>query len=226
MCGLRDPEQHADYEPDVPLDNLPAWAELNAHECALRERLGTVKLIRSLRRNDDGTVEAIPGDEPSDLRKITSTYEGSCGKKYHLHPNLVNKDDGTVELCRACHRAVQENHPLPPPLSIAAGVDFGSYLKLRLPELSELEQMLLSDIRMYKLLLKVAVLPDPKAPKRMQLRGHLIAFEHSGVDVTTRTLREQRAWVKNAFDVAFVGPDGTSGRRRVGGSNTLSVPGI
>ena len=43
MCGLRDPEQHTDYEPDVPLAKLPAWAELNAHECALRVALDDVE---------------------------------------------------------------------------------------------------------------------------------------------------------------------------------------
>ena len=72
MCGLRDPEKAMEYKPGVTLAKLPAWAKLNAHESALRERLGTVQLIESLDRTS-GEVKWYQAD----LRKVTSTYHHS-----------------------------------------------------------------------------------------------------------------------------------------------------
>ena len=223
-CGLRDPEM-TDYQRDVPIEALPPWAKMGDWERELREMLGSVWLIESIR-----TGKATWRSQ--DLRLITSTYQAPDGTLYHLHHDLVD-NDRTVTLCRYCYRAVNPPKLDPPKLSIAAGIDFGAHQLLGLPEPSELEMLLLSDVREYRLTLKVAVLDDPKAPRRQQcswqhvplrravrtlrcctlrcycvprlhisqrrqLRGHLITFGQDGVEATARALGDPRRWMDEA----------------------------
>jgi len=60
--------------------------------------------------------------------KVKSVYEARSGIWYHLHPELVDIDESGIEsvhLCLTCLSNLKESNK--PPLSIAAGIDFGYY---------------------------------------------------------------------------------------------------
>ena len=92
--------------------------------------------------------------------------DGAGATLYHLHPELVDQDEGgpTALLCQHCYRVAssapsgfETSASLPPKLSIAAGYDYGFLSRLgRLEELSEVETMLLSKQRLYHVVAKVA----------------------------------------------------------------------
>ena len=133
-----------------------------------------------------------------DLRHIVSSY--LCGETpYHLHSHLVKEpSDGnaaSVMLCSSCNNAAlnpitttSEGEQVlnKPKLSLANGIDFGNVDALGLPEPSEIERVLLSDVRIYGEVKKV-VAPDesfrsPGEWQHVHLKGHCIKFVHSGVE--------------------------------------------
>ena len=206
MCGLRDPEKQEEVERYSlsQLDELP-WIKLSAHECWLRRQLGKVELVELQGAGRQPTRREV------DVCDILSTWQMSPRSDlYHLHSELVEvgADDVCVQLCRRCGKAVDQRHEHAPPLSIAAGVDFGAMHRLGLDEPSELEEMLLSGIRCYRLTLKVAVMANRNEPMRQQLQSHLITFEHEGDVATSLALNEACQWAKEAFNVVFVGSQG------------------
>ena len=114
---------------------------------------------------------------------------------YHLYPNLVDYDEATdeykVQLCS--HRCAQRvrnpkygecGKPIPPACSLSAGVDYGTLEKLGLPELSDIEKILLADVRMYAVVLKVVAESNKKHEdwQHAMLRGHTIFFVQSGTE--------------------------------------------
>ena len=86
----------------------------------------------------------------------------------------------TVRLCHKCAAHARGERAGPPLQSLAAGVDYGRMDCLRLPPLTDIEKLLLSDVRMYANVLKV-VAPSTAGKKEwqhVQLRGraHFITF--------------------------------------------------
>jgi len=64
--------------------------------------------------------------------KIKSVYEARSGILYHLHPELVDIDDSGIESVRICPTCLSKlKGDKKPPLSIAAGIDFGYYQQLK-----------------------------------------------------------------------------------------------
>ena len=117
---------------------------------------------------------------------------------YHLYPKLVDppaadtSDEPSVLLCKPhCYNAAVASpkvdsygNVLPPSRSLAAGTDFGDLTVLGLPPLSDIERLLLSDVRMYAIVQKI-VGPDWDQKNKphwhkMKAVGHFIAFMHSG----------------------------------------------
>ena len=149
-CGIRDPtlsyERHA-------VDDLPECFRVGAVQSARRAALGPVDLL-------------VGGDEPgappptwrrTELRPIISCYEDNAGAEYHLHPELVDEDEdghATAFLCQHC--GDQSARGIAPKMSIAAGIDFGLLSRVpALEALTDAEQMLLSSVRLYHIIVKV-----------------------------------------------------------------------
>ena len=93
----------------------------------------------------------------------------------------------TVRLCQKCAAHARGERAGPPSQSLAAGVDYGRMDCLKLPPLTDIEKLLLSDVRMYANVLKV-VAPSTAGKKEwqhVQLRAHFITFLHQGRDAFT-----------------------------------------
>ena len=93
----------------------------------------------------------------------------------------------TVRLCHKCAAHARGERAGPPSQSLAAGVDYGRMDCLKLPPLTDIEKLLLSDVRMYANVLKV-VAPSTVGKKEwqhVQLRAHFITFLHQGRDAFT-----------------------------------------
>ena len=95
-----------------------------------------------------------------DLRPIMSAWaDPTLDKYYHLHPACVDAAaDDTGATAMLCERCVAGNDKKEPyAYSIAAGVDYG--LLSRVPELeplSDMERMLLSEQRLYQVIMSVS----------------------------------------------------------------------
>lgn len=149
-CGIRDP--NLSYERRA-VDDLPACFRVSAKQSARRAALGSVELL--VGSDDPGAPR--PTSRRTELRPIISCYEDGAGVEYHLHPELVDEDDhghASAFLCQHC--CDQSAHGTAPKMSIAAGIDFG--LQSRVPALDSLtdaEEMLLSSVRLYHVIVKV-----------------------------------------------------------------------
>ena len=207
-CGVRHFGQFSKWSVgDLPL-NLFGYDQA-AH--ARREALGEVELVHLVNGDPHASVQAMntTADEGEvvqvevatrrvDLRQVVSSYMYEQ-TRYHLHAPLVTEPaDGSpasVMLCSKCNGAALtpmtrtadgEQVLNIPKLSLAAGVDFGTVDVLGLPEPTDIERLLLSDVRMYGEVRKV-VAPDektrqPEAWQHVHLKGHAIKFIHSGVE--------------------------------------------
>ena len=145
--------------------------------------------------------------------KYFSVYEyrkeGKLVGLYHLKPNYVkqtlSQDKKTVIsasaiLCRNCYTplrhslakrkrsAAKQYKPDRPYMqkefyeySLAAGYDFGNLVGA--PKLSLLEQTLLGRIACYGVLIKLNAW---KGVRQRALKGHIVAFRHSGADALAR----------------------------------------
>ena len=160
------------------------------------------------------------------LASLVSCYE--CEDRlYHLHRCLVaepssdpgaDDDEGpTVMLCSRCHTTSHGNNETPPPFSLAKGYDFGNLSAMALPELSDVEKLLLSDVRLYGVVLKV-VSPcskenRPDAWLHDKLKGHFISFLHDGPNevgkFVANTIRERKADFLKNVKVVLMGPKGS-----------------
>ena len=218
----------------VPVRRMPRCFQLNFLERTNREALGTVELIDGVHAR----VEELPNEfTPTmcevDLRELVTCYEFD-GQWYHLDPDLVvmgrdpkrtgddggeGEDEPLATLCSACARAAErddteEEQVVAPQFSLAAGVDFGQLEKLGLPELSMVEKLLLSDVRPYGQVVKVAA-PGNKnkeAWQHMKLKGHWIAFMHSGPQELAKhftTLQERKDDLRRKLRIHLLGPEGS-----------------
>ena len=170
-CGVR-------IVDDVPrqrlVNELPECFQYTAGELARREKLGHVSLV-----GDDAQLRSADA-------RVLECSTLVRGTRYHLHDNLVEDREGeaSVKLCKKCADPSKDLHGNfePPPFSLAAGWDFGNLELMGLPEPSELEKMVLSDVRVYGRVVKIVA--DSNSQKadwqHKMLRGHFITFIHSG----------------------------------------------
>ena len=186
-CGIRMAEHGYQC---FSLDSLPNYFKLSEAERDDREKLGSIDLF-SL--SEAG--ELVGGVAQTDLRKIVTCYSRG-DELYHLIPSLVEGDEQTgdlrVQLCsHRCAARVKEpkadaqGRLIPPACSLAAGVDFGSLDGLfNLPPLTDIEKVLLADVRMYAMVVKVVAPSNRKKEQwqHMKLRGHTIFFVQSGTE--------------------------------------------
>lgn len=111
-------------------------------------------------------LDTIPVDEQwhnkrvnlAHARSFFITHENGIPNFWHLHPELVDEnEDGSysISMCPTCHESAIVNGKIPP-LSIAAGIDFGYYVRLGLTAPNLHEQLMLARTRLYFALLKIS----------------------------------------------------------------------
>ena len=98
-------------------------------------------------------------------RPALSVHTALDGTLYHLHPELVEKNsdgDEVVRLCRYCTVHCPKGEV--PPLSLAAGMDYGSSARLGLPQLTVAEKLVISKARPYAVIVKLKPAAGEAAP--------------------------------------------------------------
>ena len=150
-CGIRDP--YLNYH-QVAVDELPSFFELSPEQYQRRKRLQQPVDFAFPGRDGD-----LVSFRPVDISKVLSCFEAADGRVYHLHQELVDGEaaNPTVHLCKFCYKQACENSdPVRPKMSLANGVDYGVLSRIpELDKLSCLEEMLLSEVRLYHIVAKV-----------------------------------------------------------------------
>ena len=217
-CGRREASSARYHR--YRLDELPPQFVMSDHMVATRESLGSLELL-----NDDGV-----STRTVDMRQMASGYcddgEGGDGRWYHLHSRLVDApgeqgcaDCASAMFCETCSKAVGNagnGDDSTPAFSLARGVDFGTFEPLGLTAPSALEQLVLSDVRPYGVVVKVAAAGSgestPDAWRRLKMHGHWIAFPHEGKREAAQAFRSMQARVDDVarkVRVFLLGPEGS-----------------
>ena len=142
-------------------------------------------------------IVSIPVDEQwtckrvnlANARSFFVTQENGVPIVWHVHPELVDKlADGSygVSMCPICHDAIIANRKIPK-LSIAAGVDFGYYVRLGLTSPNLHEQLMLARTRLYFALLKVSsnIKGQVNMNDENNVRCHAILFPHNASNIAS-----------------------------------------
>ncbi|MGB1595393.1 MAG: hypothetical protein ACPIOQ_21710, partial [Promethearchaeia archaeon] len=129
-------------------------------QARFEERKHKLQDVRLVNLRPDGEVVW----KTVNLSAIESVYARSDDELYHLHPELVDHPDGAEPscwLCPSCYQCIcptgSKGVPSRPKYSIAGGLDYGWLARVpELTPLSDLEQLLLADHRLYHLAVKVS----------------------------------------------------------------------
>lgn len=173
-----------------------------AVECALTiwgTKIFTYRLsVLRLTTAQQSRLEAIPYRS----RRAFSYFENSDNLTYHLHPEFNTseiKDKHVVEnavICGRCHKNCIEDKKNSK-FSIAGGLDFGDTRRVNLPELSLVEQCVISRGMALVVIVK---LPGLQMVERQPARkGHVIVFPQP--DAPKLLARRQQRWYSTVKDV-------------------------
>ena len=166
-----------------------------------------------------------------DISVVVSSYlHEASGSRFHLHPELVDESGGEprVMLCHHCVDKVK-----PPKMSIANHIDYGVLSRIDFPleQPSDLEVMLISNVRLYHMVIKVS--SKQGRVGREILKGDLIYFPHDGQEevlkslARTDTMMERVKWLTCDFKIMFLGPEGKRdalGKWLLSSTNLLARP--
>ena len=154
-CGVRDPTRS--YSTCELTPTMCRALQLPAEQAGILQRLRHVSLY-----NPQGEL-----GPPLDLSRLVG-HTLLDGELLALHEDFVCTD-GDTPSCTLCHRCSSSFPAKVPPYCLAAGVDYGSLQALRassgraaaaLPELTDLERVVLADSRSYATVLKATLLYD------------------------------------------------------------------
>lgn len=132
---------------------------------------------------------------------------------YHLHPELVFGktvfDNGTdaaqdpqCHLCHTCMRALTKPEFPYSYHSLVAGVDFGLASRINLPQLSVVEELLISPVRIYHTIVKIT---HPTS-KESAFKGHVCSFQQDSVKQAVNVILPRCDDVRDNVYVTFLGP--------------------
>ena len=213
-CGFRaidllDPKRHS-YE----LVSLADMECLKLNENQTRDHLSRIQ---------DLTVN-MPSDKNGHMKKFYLwrawsiwPHQEKLMKKqkyfYHLHPELVelhhDKTNGALYKARICHSCcsnIKKNKI--PPLSIASGVDFGSYMRAGLVQPSLMERHIISKVRHFSQVVKIESNSTRQREHTQScIKGNCIAFDHDAPKVCVDLLSQDN--MLQDICIHFVGPDGS-----------------
>ncbi|KZR99781.1 Uncharacterized protein APZ42_004224, partial [Daphnia magna] len=118
---------------------------MGTEESALYHNVDLLQLPKlQLSPDEVGRLTSVPVD----FRPAISHFRSTTGAYFHLHPEFVtaSRDETgsvtceTAKLCAGCWYHLGKRQPTIPPLSIAAGIDFGVPSRIGLPPLRLAEQ--------------------------------------------------------------------------------------
>ena len=157
------------------LSSLPQCFELSPADIERVESLGETEIF------DFQTKPVVV-----DLKQLVSCFKTQSNRWLHLHPELVDVGDegsaesGAEESAWFCHHcsAAAGNKQIPK-MSIAAGIDYGLLSRVKeLTPLTEMEKMLVSEVRLYHVVFKLA--SRFGEPGSESLKGDVIYFPQDG----------------------------------------------
>ena len=195
-------------------------------------------LIETLRLTEE-QVKKRDDVKLKDYKEVFCAYDDYRGGKLkavlHLHPPLVEPDPAGGEphviVCSNCldymrkvRRKTQQKkqrakdteanvrRAMARTLCIAEGHDYGNLLGC--PELSLLEKVVIAQYVFYGQLIKLNAW---KTVRQNALKGHIIAFAHTGPNAINRTSKLLFPWFQDSemlqcVRVSFVGPRGVADR--------------
>ena len=190
LCGIREMEITGRYIFERCNLNEMEWVHYTEEE--------TQKLNAMI---DCGTITIpISATETCEIKPwlAKSFYASSIfpGRYYHVHPELVENDDRYeyTMVCPTCLKyptATQEKSPL----SIANGVDFGSFKRItELLEPNLHEQLILSQVRLFQTIVRVASNSGQRNYLRHNIKANAIMFIHDAPEMAIHDLNN------NSFD--------------------------
>ena len=179
----------------------------------LRNRIAQGKITIPI-DSEESTTLILPEDA------ISFFHDKPKDTFYHLHKEFITSDVNDAEgpdvtLCLDCYysmfpaESIKKNKDLSriPPLSIAAGYDFGDYNRIKLTKPNEFESCILSKVRKFITVLK---LQDNMAQRRdytqQTLRGHVVTFDHDAPVVTSTALEGFHS-IKTSFQLQLICED-------------------
>ena len=201
-CGIRCFERHE--QPRIRFEEFPLEHPLlRALKYTEGESVSILKVIRDPRSNveipvdDSWTTRTVQTwrvrsvfceNEPPNDGDISTWNDATF---WHLHPELIHENEEGLlctTLCPICVGNLKKEEPTRPPLSIAAGVDFGYYGRLdgvQLPSL--LEQMILARCRLFFATLKITsnTYGVVNSSCKNKLKCHAIIYPHNAPEVAS-----------------------------------------
>ena len=231
MCGIK--SVHGRYGRMcgvVFLEDLPPCIELTEDQKSEFEQWKLQEPLK-LPINEEGDMQEFQ------LHKLQSVYQSlALNKSFHLHPKFVHMamepNAGQMKecavLCHSCHtwhldtkKAKSKSAIVPPPLSIAAGIDFGDIHHLRLLEKPTVaEASILAKHRHFHNV--VSIRDNRREGTRSdytmsQIRAHSIFFRHDAPEVASLAMLMEKVtnhdseWVadmlKKSLSNQLVGPE-------------------
>ncbi|KAK4028499.1 hypothetical protein OUZ56_017768 [Daphnia magna] len=154
-------------------------ASCGTEESALYHDVNLLQLPKlQLSPDEVGRLTSVPVD----FRPTISHFRSTTGAYFHLHPEFVTaaRDETgsvtseTAKLCAGCWYHLGNRQPTIPPLSIAAGIDFGVPSRIGRPPLHMAEQYVIARARLYASVIKLT--GATSAQRHSARQGYVIAF--------------------------------------------------
>ena len=159
------------------------------------------------------------------LSDVCSVYHPSNEEPpYYLHPELVDAS-GPTAICLLCPRCAADVEKGVCPKLNVKNADYGSLARIpQLEPLSYLEEMLLSPIRLYHIVVKVGAICSLSLRSRVAsdicvcsqirtsyglhvpgfLKGDLIYFPHDGPTAAALAIEDRVAWIREMGGIQLV----------------------
>lgn len=224
-CGIRRFQREKHQYHHVKVADLPPCFFLSDEENENMDDLEK-KTATIARKNDEGIILF----ETVRIGLICSVYTARCNQmRYHLHPEFIEDcDDGSeiVQFCDSCYKTGVRDKKAPP-MSLAAGVDFGCADRLKLEMPNDHEQGIIS---LYRRFMRTVHLEE-NSGKSMnytgaKLKSHLVMFRHDAPYVAADALKKTFIDVEKLREtmlVVFLGPDAKIDSMRVKAKEDTSL---
>ena len=166
---------------------------------------------------ETGTVSIpISPTESSDIKPwlVKSFYLSQvyAGRYYHVHPELVEQYDNHeyTRVCPTCNKYPTKKVEKSP-LSIANGIDFGSYRRIKeMVEPNLHEQLILSQIRLFQTIVRVSPNNGQRNYLRHNIKANAIMFIHDGPERACEEINNHS--FDNYLKLFFVDEEGHADR--------------
>jgi hypothetical protein len=195
-CGLRQSEKPADpvihYE-RVPLSD-PKMSPIQYTETETLDHLQTANQTIQVPINDAWDIEevyiwqckSVFCQKTNDLNGVAEHTQ-----YWHLHPELVDQDETeclSTLVCPDCWLSLSKREPVRPELSIAKGIDFGFFARVKgLVEPTFFEKMIIARTRLFFATMKVTSNERGVTNRdyRHKMKCHAVLFPHNAPEVAS-----------------------------------------